>query len=179
MVSPRRAHAGPARRDRRRAGEVGTAAPPPRESEAGRQGIYRGCGDAARPGSASAPNRPLPAPPSPRSTARAGDHASPEDIQRAYTTARAWAGTETEADRTVERIREEIRTRYGIDVDNTGAELEAVREAMARAEVKRGAAEVERSRAAGEEEAEAYQLVAEADRADQAAATARACLLMP
>ncbi|GAA4289046.1 hypothetical protein [Georgenia daeguensis] len=101
------------------------------------------------------------------------DRAGAEDIQHVYTTARAWAGQDSEADRAAARIREEVRRRYDVDVDSAGADPELVRVALARAEVRRAEAEQERARAAAEN-VEAQLLVAEADLADRAAEGARA-----
>lgn len=97
------------------------------------------------------------------------DQAGPEDIQHVHTTARAWTGQDPEADRAADRIRDEVRRRYGVDVDRATADPELVRIALERAETRR----VERGRAA-EEQVQAQLLVAEADRADQAAEAARA-----
>jgi hypothetical protein len=103
------------------------------------------------------------------------DQAGPEDVQHVYTTARAWADQDPEADRAAARIREKVRSRYAVavDVDSAGADPELVRIALERAEARFTDAEQERARAAVEN-AEAQMLVAEADRADQAAETARA-----
>lgn len=43
------------------------------------------------------------------------DSATPEQIGGAYTSARAWAGEDVEAVRAEQRIRDELRARYGID----------------------------------------------------------------
>lgn len=101
------------------------------------------------------------------------DQAGPDDIQHAYTTARAWTGQDPEAARAADQIREEVRRRYAVDVDRAAADPELVRVALERAEARRAEAEQERARAAAEN-AEAQLLVAEADRADLAAETARA-----
>lgn len=100
------------------------------------------------------------------------DRASAEDIGRAYTTARAWNGVDPEAHRAEQRIRDEVRTRYGIDVDQAGADPGAVRDYLARAEAVREQAEQER-RAPREEYLEAQLLMTEAERADRAADAAR------
>jgi len=100
------------------------------------------------------------------------DRASAEDIGRAYTTARAWNGVDPEAHRATQRIRDEVRTRYGIDVDQAGADPAAVRDYLARAEAVRQQAEQERN-AAGDEYLEVQLLATEAERADRAAEVAR------
>lgn len=66
------------------------------------------------------------------------DKATPEQIAGTYQTARAWANEDPEAVRAEARMRDELSTRYGIDVNNTGADPAAVRSAL-------GAAEPERS----------------------------------
>ncbi|WP_454778754.1 hypothetical protein [Georgenia muralis] len=101
------------------------------------------------------------------------ERAGVEDVQRAYTTAKSWAGREPEADRAAARIRDEVRSRYGVDVDSAAADPELVRVALERAEARRAEAERERARAS-EDQVEAQLLVAEAGRADQAAEAARA-----
>jgi hypothetical protein len=100
------------------------------------------------------------------------DRASAEDIGRAYTTARAWNGVDPEAHRAEQRIRDEVRTRYGIDVDQAGADPVAVRDYLARAEAMRQQADQERN-AAGDEYLEVQLLATEAERADRAAEVAR------
>lgn len=101
------------------------------------------------------------------------DQAGPDDIQHVYTTARAWTGHDPEADRAAERIREEVRRRYAVDVDRAAADPELVRVALERAEARRAEAERESGRAT-EEQVQAQLLVAEADRAAEAAEAARA-----
>jgi hypothetical protein len=100
------------------------------------------------------------------------DRAGAEDIGRAYTTARAWDDVDQEAWRAEQRIRAEVRTRYGIDVDQAGADPAAVRDYLARAEAMRQQAGQERN-AAGDEYVEAQLLMTEAERADRAAEVAR------
>lgn len=100
------------------------------------------------------------------------DKATPLDIGNTYQNARAWANEDPEAVRAEARMRDELRSRYGIDVDNTRADPAAVREAVERAEQNRGQSDAERQRSAAEE-AEAARLLSEADRANNAAANAR------
>ena len=45
------------------------------------------------------------------------DRAGAREITQAYTTAKAWSGIDPDAERAVERIRGEVRVRYGVDVD--------------------------------------------------------------
>jgi hypothetical protein len=100
------------------------------------------------------------------------DKATPEQIGNTYQTARAWSNEDPEAVRAESRMRDELRSRYGVDVNNTNADPAAVREAVERAEQNRGQSDAERQRAAAEE-AEAARLLSEADRADNTAERAR------
>ena len=101
------------------------------------------------------------------------DNATPEQIGRSYQVARAWANEDPEAVRAEQRIRDEVRTRYGIHVDNTGADPEAVRAAVERAERERANSVTEQDRAQ-QENAEAQLLMAQADQEDRRADQARA-----
>lgn len=94
------------------------------------------------------------------------DRAEPHHIANAYENARAWSGEAPEAVHAEHRIRDEVRSRYGIDVENTGADPAAVQAALIRAAADRGNAGAERSRAA-REAAEAHQLTQEAERSDR------------
>ncbi|PPF83302.1 hypothetical protein C5E07_11455 [Pseudoclavibacter sp. RFBJ3] len=100
------------------------------------------------------------------------DKATPQDIGNTYQNARAWSNEDPEAVRAEARMRDELRSRYGIDVDNTRADPAAVREAVERAEQNRGQSDAERQRSAAEK-AEADRLLHEADRADNAAERSR------
>jgi len=62
------------------------------------------------------------------------EQASPAQIGHTYQVARAWAADDPEAERAEQRIRDELRTRYGIDVDHAGANPAAVRHAVEQAE---------------------------------------------
>lgn len=94
------------------------------------------------------------------------DRAEPHHVANAYETARAWSDEAPEAVRAEHRIREEVRSRYGIDVANTGADPAAVQAALTRAVTDRSNASVERNRAA-QEAADAHQLTQEANRSDR------------
>lgn len=94
------------------------------------------------------------------------DRAEPHHIANAYENARAWSGEAPEAAHAEHRIRDEVRSRYGIDVQNTGADPAAVQAALTRAAADRGNAGAERSRAA-REAAEAHQLTQEGERSDR------------
>lgn len=98
--------------------------------------------------------------------------ATPEQIGRAYEVARAWSRDEPEAGRAEQRITEEVRTRYGVDVANAGAEPGAVRAAVARAEEDRARGTGERA-AAGSDLAEAQVLLTQAGQLDRRAEEAR------
>ncbi len=105
------------------------------------------------------------------------DNATAEQIGHSYQVARAWATEDPEAVRAERRIREEVRTRYRIDVDHTGADPDAVRHAirleLERAERDRAAAATGQARAQ-QENAEAQLLMAQADQEDRRADQARA-----
>jgi len=58
------------------------------------------------------------------------DKATPEQIAGTYQTARAWANEDPEAVRAEARMRDELSTRYGVDVTNTGSDPAAVRAAL-------------------------------------------------
>jgi colicin import membrane protein len=94
-------------------------------------------------------------------------------IERVHETATAWKTYDPEAARASERIREQIQSRYGIDVNNTGADEASVYEALARGQQIRVEAENERTKAAAarSDEAVAGAAVAAANRQDQVAHT--------
>lgn len=100
------------------------------------------------------------------------DRATPEQIGHTVQVARAWANEEPEAVRAEQRIKDELRTRYGVDVDSAGADPAAVREAVEWAEKDRAQAETERAKSAAEN-AEAQRLMAQADQEDRRADAAR------
>lgn len=101
------------------------------------------------------------------------ERSTPEDIGRMFQTARAWSQDDPEAARAEERMREELRSRYGVDAAETGADAAAVRAAVERAEQERAQADAERHRSAAEN-AEAQQLLTQADQQDRLAEEARA-----
>lgn len=76
------------------------------------------------------------------------DSASVEQIAGVQETATAWHGIDPQADRAGERIGQEVRDRYGVDVHNLEADPSAVREALARAECSRADAAAERGESA-------------------------------
>jgi len=99
--------------------------------------------------------------------------ADADAIGHAYTTAHAWEDQDPDAFRAASKIRTEVRERYGVDVDNAGADPAAVRAAVERAEHDRAQGDAERTRAAGEN-AEAVWLMQQAGRDDARAEQARA-----
>jgi len=105
------------------------------------------------------------------------DRATPEQIGHAYQVARAWAHEDPEAVRAEQRIRDELRTRYGIDAENTGATPAAVDAAMQRAEYERGQVEAERNREQADR-AEAHRLMRESDRQERRAEEARSAAVL-
>jgi hypothetical protein len=93
------------------------------------------------------------------------NHADVSDIATAYETAEAWRSVDADIARTSDQMREELRSRYGIDTENLGADPAAVREAMTRAERDRAAAAVARGESV-EDYAEAATLLTVADQLD-------------
>ena len=104
------------------------------------------------------------------------DEASPEMIERAHETATAWKPYDPQAAEASEQIRKQVQRRYGIDVNNTGADEASVSEALARAQQAREEAETDRTKAstARTDEAVAGSAVAGANRQDRTAQTAQA-----
>lgn len=100
------------------------------------------------------------------------DRANPHDISYAYQTATAWSHEDPEAVRAEQRIRDEVRNRYGIDLTNAGADPEAVRRAMEQAQHNLTTAGEENRRAA-QEAAEAQRLMNQADAQERAAENTR------
>lgn len=98
------------------------------------------------------------------------DTAAAEEVTKAYETARAWSGSDPEAARAEQRIREEVRARYGVEVP--AGDAAGVAEAMDRAERARNAAEGERGEGQ-RDQAEAVGLMARADAVDQQAEAER------
>jgi hypothetical protein len=94
------------------------------------------------------------------------DTANGRDVERAHETATAWKDHDPAARDAAEVIRDQVQRRYGLDVDNLGANEATVAEALAKAERDREQAEQER-RAGRDENAQAVQLLAEADREDR------------
>lgn len=85
------------------------------------------------------------------------DKATPEDIGRAYATAKAWEGRD-EAAPYAERMREQVRSRYGVDLDEVRPD-EVTGELNLR--------DADRERAASDQErGEAERLMKEADQAE-------------
>jgi hypothetical protein len=76
------------------------------------------------------------------------DKATPEMIERVHETATAWKAYDPEAAQASGKISEQVQSRYGINVNNTGAGVASVSEALARAQQARLEAESERTNAA-------------------------------
>lgn len=95
------------------------------------------------------------------------ERATPEQIGTTLATARAWGNEDPEAVRAEGRMRDELRTRYGIDVDQAGGDPQAVQAAVD-AELLRRQSDTERQRGTGDE-AEAALLMRQADEADRRA----------
>ncbi|MBE0011554.1 hypothetical protein DXT87_17530 [Arthrobacter sp. AET 35A] len=75
------------------------------------------------------------------------DQARPQDIERVHETATAWKDFDPAAQEAADRIRREVQSRYGIDVNNPGADEKSVSDALAHAEHDR--AEADRQRTTG------------------------------
>lgn len=111
----------------------------------------------------------------PTADSRWWDQARSADIERVHETATAWKQFDPAAHEAAERIQREVQQRYGIDVNNPGADERAISEALAQAE--RDRTEADRQRAAGERHGtEAAALLAEAGREDQRRAAEAATL---
>jgi hypothetical protein len=100
--------------------------------------------------------------------------ATPGMIERAHETATAWKTYDPEAAQGAGRIRDQVQTRYGVGVNNTGADEGSVSDALARAQQTRLEAENERTKASAAriDEAVTGAGVAAANRQDNAAQTA-------
>jgi len=92
--------------------------------------------------------------------------ASGRDVERAHETATAWKDHDPAARDAAEVIRDQVQRRYGLEVDNLGADEATVAEALAKAQRDREQAEQER-RTGRDENTQAGQLLAEADREDR------------
>ncbi|WP_028272684.1 hypothetical protein [Arthrobacter sp. UNC362MFTsu5.1] len=99
------------------------------------------------------------------------DKATPDMIDRAHQTATAWKGYDPKAAQAAEKIKEQVQARYGIDVNNAGADEASVSAALAKAQQGRAEADNERTKpsAARTDEAVAAAAVAGANRQDTAA----------
>jgi hypothetical protein len=62
------------------------------------------------------------------------DRAGPEEIGVAWETASAWRNVDADAQRTTDRVRDELRRRYAIDVDSLDADPASVQDALERRE---------------------------------------------
>jgi colicin import membrane protein len=94
------------------------------------------------------------------------DTANGRDVERAHEAATAWKDHDPAARDAAEVIRAQVQRRYGLDVDDLGADEASVTAALAKAERDREQAEQERP-AGRDENAQAVQLLAEADREDR------------
>ncbi|NUU33392.1 hypothetical protein [Arthrobacter sp. C9C5] len=98
------------------------------------------------------------------------DKVTPEMIERVHETATAWKAYDPEAAQAAGKIREQVQSRYGIDVDNTGGDEASVSAALSRAQQARSEAVTERTKATGArtDEVVAGAAVAGANRQDRA-----------
>jgi hypothetical protein len=98
--------------------------------------------------------------------------ADPQQIAAAWETAQVWLESDPDARRAADRIRQEVRDRYGIDVDDPRADPGAVADAL----TARQHAEQDAQQQSRRDDVEAALLLREADqtdRAQQPAAAAR------
>ncbi|MBM3714379.1 MAG: hypothetical protein FJW64_01370 [Actinobacteria bacterium] len=98
------------------------------------------------------------------------ERATPEQIGTTLATARAWGNEDNQAVRVEAHMRDELRTRYGVDVAQAGGDPLAVQAAVD-AELSRRQSETERQRSTSDA-AETALLMREADRADRQAEAA-------
>ena len=97
------------------------------------------------------------------------DAAQPDDIARAYQTARAWGDVDPEAVRAEQRIAQELRDRYGVELpEQVASNPASVREALNSAEEARNTIAGEMA-AAERDVVEGVGLIAQADAIDAAA----------
>lgn len=75
------------------------------------------------------------------------DKATPDMIERAHETAEAWKDYDPVAAEHAGTIRNQVKDRYGIDVDNPGATEQDISSAVTQAQAARQQAEAERSNA--------------------------------
>lgn len=94
------------------------------------------------------------------------ERAQVQDLAGAWETANAWKDIDVDARRAADRMREQLRSRYGIDASSLGADPAAVRQALERREEDLREAAQQRAQARGEE-AEATLLMVGAERADR------------
>lgn len=94
------------------------------------------------------------------------DNANSRDIERVHATATAWKAHDPAARDAAETIRDQVQKRYGLDVNNLGADEASVATALAKAERDREQADKEHG-TARDENSQAAVLLAEADREDR------------
>jgi len=91
------------------------------------------------------------------------DTAKPEEIGEVWQTANAWRTIDPEIDRAADRIETEVRDRWGVDVNNPGANPDEVAATLRKILEANEAADNERAQAK-KDEAEAIKILLEADR---------------
>jgi hypothetical protein len=104
------------------------------------------------------------------------DKATPGMIERAHQTATAWKAYDPEAAQASERIRGQVQARYGIDVNNTGADEASISAALTQAQHASSEAETDRAKAsvARTDEVVAEAAMASANREDAVAQKSQA-----
>lgn len=102
--------------------------------------------------------------------------AAPQDVAAAWETARAWTDVDPDARRIADRIREEVRSRYGVDVDDARPDPGALRDALDAQENAERKAQRQREEAR-RDDAKAARLLGDADRAVRAQEPAQSGVL--
>lgn len=100
------------------------------------------------------------------------DNATQKQISHTYQAAHAWGREDPDVARAEQKMKDELRSRYGVDVDNTNTDPAAARIAAERAERDRVQAGTERNLEAAEI-AEAQRLMTQADQEEHRADEAR------
>lgn len=91
------------------------------------------------------------------------DQATPEDIANVHETAIAWRAYDDQARQAGDRIRHEVKERYGIDVDAPGADSILLSTTLREAEIERAGVTRDRQKA-DEELTASQQLIVDANR---------------
>jgi hypothetical protein len=94
------------------------------------------------------------------------NQADVDDIAAAYETAEAWRPVDADMARTADHMRDELRERYGVDVDELGADPARVRDLLERTERDRADAAAQRGES-GKDAAEGAMLLTTAEQLER------------